>query len=435
MRYGCRQGSAAALGSYTVLSPGDAEIYAPQTSAVPGVFFRRKILSGRLPRPGSFTEADVSFTLAQQHHLRVGDWFRLTLLPLRGRPPVVRFKIVGIDAAPSEFPPQTGSGINLVWATPAFYRHEQGQPLSDGIAVAMQLRHGAADLPVALAEAQRLAAGKLVLDYPLAIQAVNTERSIHLLAVALWLLAGLIALVGLLITGQLLARLSFVESDDNTTLRALGMSQRQLLAAALGRAALIGAGAGATGAVLAVALSPLFPVGLAAIAEPHPGLDADPLVLTAGFLGAIVVTVACTAWPAWRSSTERRASPDLQVRPSRGWQVVAAATPASSPVSAMMGVRLALRRGTGRSAVPVFSTVTGLTRARVPVMPWVSGRHLADGRALSSPGQRVSGPGAGRAVIRGGQSREQSGRARCGAGRDPARPGAAGPGDPGVPDR
>ena len=39
-----------------------------------------------------------------------------------------------------EFPPQTGSGINLVWATPAFYRHEQGKPVSAGIAVAMRLR-------------------------------------------------------------------------------------------------------------------------------------------------------------------------------------------------------------------------------------------------------------------------------------------------------
>ncbi len=187
--------TSAAVSSYTVLSPGDAEIYAPQTSAIPDVFFRRKILSGRLPDPGRVDEADVSFTLAQQHHLRVGDWFRLTLLPPQGRPPVVRFRIVGIDAAPSEFPPQTGSGINLVWATPAFYRHEQGQPVTDGIAVAMRLRHGAADLPVVLREAQRLAAGKLVLDYPLAVQAVNTERSIHLLAVALWLLAALISLV------------------------------------------------------------------------------------------------------------------------------------------------------------------------------------------------------------------------------------------------
>ena len=272
---------------------------------------------------------------------------------------MVRFRIVGIDAAPSEFPPQTGSGINLVWATPAFYRHEQGKPVSAGIAVAMRLRHGAAGLPVALREAQRLAAGKLVLDYPLAIQAVNTERSIHLLAVALWLLAGLIGLVGLLITGQVLARLSFVESDDYATLRALGMRQRQLLAAALSRAALIGVGAGAVGTALAVALSLVFPVGLAAIAEPHPGIDADPLVLTAGFLGAIVVTAACAVWPAWHAAAEHSIEPAPPARPSRGWQAVAAAIPSFSPVSAMIGARLALRRGTGRSAVPVFSTVTG----------------------------------------------------------------------------
>jgi ABC-type lipoprotein release transport system permease subunit len=349
----------AAVSSYTVLSPGDAEIYAPQTNVIPEVFFRRKILSGRLPDPGRVNEADVSFTLAQQHHLRVGDWLRLTLLSLRGRPPVVRFRIVGIDAAPSEFPPQTGSGINLVWATPAFYRHEQGQPVEDGIAVAMQVRDGAAGVPVALQDARRLGAGKLLLNYPLAVQAVNTERSIHLLTVALWLLAGLIGLVGLLITGQLLARLSFVESDDYATLRALGMSRGQLLAAELGRTALIGAGAGAVGAALAVALSPLFPVGLAAIAEPYPGLDADPLVLTAGFLGAIVVTVACAAWPAWRAAAEHSTRPPSPARASSGWRAVAAATSSFGPVPAMIGVRLALRRGTGRSAVPVFSTVTG----------------------------------------------------------------------------
>jgi hypothetical protein len=145
----------------TVLSPGDAEVYAPQTNAIPGAFLRGKILSGRLPDPGRVNEADVSFTLAQQHHLRVGDWLRLTLLPLRGRPPVVRFRIVGIDAAPSEFPPQTGSRINLVRATPAFYRHEQGEPASGGVAAPMRLRHGAAGLPVALREARGWRRGNL----------------------------------------------------------------------------------------------------------------------------------------------------------------------------------------------------------------------------------------------------------------------------------
>ena len=39
-------------------------------------FWRRKILAGRLPDPRRADEADISFTLAQARHLRVGDVLR-----------------------------------------------------------------------------------------------------------------------------------------------------------------------------------------------------------------------------------------------------------------------------------------------------------------------------------------------------------------------
>ena len=52
---------------------------------------------------------------------------------------------------------------------------------------------------------------------------MNTQRSIRPQAVALWLLAALFGVIGLLIVGQLLARLSFLESHRVPgTLRALG---------------------------------------------------------------------------------------------------------------------------------------------------------------------------------------------------------------------
>ncbi len=204
----------------------------------------------------------------------------------------------------------------------------------------------------------RLADGKVAQDYPLATQAVNTEHSIHLQAVALWLLAGLLAVVGLLVLGQLLARLSFLEATEYGTLRALGMSRRMLLAVGIARATAIGAVGAAVGVLVAVAASPLFPVGLAGVAEPHPGVDADGAVLGLGALAALLVTAACAAWPTWRATGARspRAAPGPAALGRRP-QFAALATASVRPVTALIGVQLALQPGAGRTAVPVRSTI------------------------------------------------------------------------------
>ena len=137
------------------------------------------------------------------------------------------------------------------------------------------------------------------------------------------------------------------------------MSRAQLLAACLGRAAVIGAAGGAAAAAVGVALSPLLPVGLARVAEPHPGIDADGLVLAAGVAAAIVVTVACTAWPGWRAAAQGplgRPSGPARRRPAMISRMAAA-----GPVPLAMGLRFALRRGAGRSAVPVRSAIASAT--------------------------------------------------------------------------
>jgi hypothetical protein len=121
-----------------------------------------------------------------------------------------------------EFPPQPGNGTYVAWGTPAFYRQHQSL---DGFAqVALRLRHGSADWPAAQRELGKHADGKLVQAALLSDQSVNTERSIRPQAVALWLLAVLFWVIGLLITGQLLARQSFIEAAGYGTLRALGMT-------------------------------------------------------------------------------------------------------------------------------------------------------------------------------------------------------------------
>ena len=118
-------------------------------------------------------------------------------------------------------------------------------------------------------------------------------------------------MLGLLILGQLHARLTAAEQADSGTLRAIGVVPRQLAAAGLARAALIGGVGAVLTVIMAVAVSPVFPVGLAGIAEPHPGIDADWAALLLGAGGVLVATVGVAAWPAWRAaagaSADRRA--------------------------------------------------------------------------------------------------------------------------------
>jgi hypothetical protein len=171
----------------------------------------RSELRGRVPAPDQPGQADISFTVAQSRHVGVGGTLRVVLLGATGKPVTFQFHVAGIDAAPGEFPPQYGFGSDFVWATPAFGRQYASQLLGS-LGIPLRLRHGAADVQVVESELIRAAGGKAVSDYPLGPQAANTEHSIHLQAVALWLLAGLLALLGLLILGQLLARLTVLES-------------------------------------------------------------------------------------------------------------------------------------------------------------------------------------------------------------------------------
>jgi hypothetical protein len=231
--------AAATLTTYTGLQPASVSVLAPASGAVPGTMWHRKLLAGRLPDPGAAAQADISFTVARAQHVGVGGTLRLVLLGADGKPAPFTFQVVGIDAAPAEFPPQYGTGTDEIWATPAFTRAYGAQFLGIPL-IALQLRHGTADVPAVEGALSQLSGGRVASDFPLVPQAANTERSIHWQATALWLLAGALALLGLLILAQLLARLTAVESADYPVLRSLGMSPVQLTVAGLVRAALIG---------------------------------------------------------------------------------------------------------------------------------------------------------------------------------------------------
>ena len=152
--------------------------------------------------------------------------------------------------------------------------------------------------------------------------------------------------------------------QDRDVLRALGASR----SAALGGDLLGILGAAVSGCLLAVGvavlLSPLSPIGPVRAVYPTPGFAFDLLVLGIGLLvltSAVVVgglTIAYRAAP----GRLRRGR-----RPARASAVARLATDGGAPPPVVAGVRFALERGEGRTAVPVRSALFGTALAVVVV--------------------------------------------------------------------
>jgi predicted lysophospholipase L1 biosynthesis ABC-type transport system permease subunit len=134
-------------------------------------------------------------------------------------------------------------------------------------------------------------------------QARDVNRSIRLVAVALWLLAGLLLVVAVLVLGQLLARQIALDASDYPVLHTLGMTRRQLAGLAVARGTAIGAAGGALAVGVAIALSPLTPIGLARTAEPAPGFACDTLVLVTAVAGTTAIAAILASWPGVASGT------------------------------------------------------------------------------------------------------------------------------------
>ncbi|HEX3188291.1 MAG TPA: FtsX-like permease family protein, partial [Streptosporangiaceae bacterium] len=332
---------------------------------------RLKVLRGRLPDPARADEAVADFTLPGA---RVGQRVRVPLVPstdgdthtpdLSAAPVSATFTVVGIVAAPAQFPPFAAnsyfSGPNY-YLTPAFYRtHETSVAALEFSLV--RLRPGMA--AAAQRQVEALGRGRQVGVQQLGNQARDVNRSIHLVAVALWLLAGLLLVVAVLVLGQLLARQIALDASDYPVLHSLGMTRRQLAGLAVARRTAIGAAGAALAVGVAIALSPLTPIGLARTAEPAPGFAYDTLVLVTAVAGTTAIAAILASWPSWRAARAARAaatalgsgSGDGLIRRS---VVAEASTRAGLPVTLTAGVRMALERGRGPTSVPVRTTIGG----------------------------------------------------------------------------
>jgi ABC-type lipoprotein release transport system permease subunit len=370
---------------------------------------RPLVLRGRMARLDHADEAVVDDVTARVRHLQVGSHVTLYSYSAQqnGNAAVggfsaipapagaaYTFRIVGIVRDPTtvQVPPATVvgdavyEGAGGMVLTPAFLRRfadDQRQPIETlpGIeGFRIRLRHGLADftafsrqLPALHVTPQDVHTGS---DVQQAAQ--KSQRAIHVEAIALLLFAALAGAAAVLIVGQALAREVNADTADGRTLAAMGLRRRDLFAVPMVRAGLIATAGGLVAVAVAVAASPLTPIGLARRAEIDPGVYVNVSALTLGFLAVVVLTLGRAALPAWRAA---RVLPEgaLAQAPARPGPLTAVIASSGLGPAAVAGVGLSFERGRGiafRTALlGALVAVAGVVAA---ITFGVSLHHLVD---------------------------------------------------------
>ena len=331
-------------------------------------FNRAKLVSGRLPSVDRADEVAVPVAIAARLNAHPGGTITMKLVKnaFSDSPEVVptRFTVTGIIAVPGEFPPDSDLGPPRVHYTPAFYAKYQSWGAFPYTLV--RLKRGPLDIPAFIKAIAKVSGGNPVIGYRQADLTRNVERSFHLQAVALELFAICLAIVAALVLGQTLGRQAMAEGVEYPALRALGMTRRQLFGLGMFRAAIVAV----TGVVLAIPLaivfSPILPTGLARAADPNPGVHFDAVAVGGGALLALILLMLLVVVPAARAA--RLAEKDevfgrAEAGSERASRSVEAVTRAGASAPAVVGMRLALEPGRGRTAVPVRTTIAGVVLA------------------------------------------------------------------------
>jgi hypothetical protein len=334
---------------------------------------RVKVLQGQMFGPRAVGQAVIDPQLASQQHLRPGGTLHLLGIPdtSNGLPELAKAiplafrvtaiavfdtEIVSADATSAQPSALLSPPFNATRAAQVIYNYgnEAGVRLRPGTSMTAFLR-------TASALAKRYpATGGQIFGLSLSDQMMATERAIRPQAVALAIFAVLAGLIGLAVIGQLLARQLVLDSAEFPILRALGMTRASLAALSLARLAAVTLAGAVIAVGVAIAASPLMPIGPARLAEPAPGVEVNLAVLGVGLAVIVVLPLAVLVPSAWRAAGRARgplgvAEPAGSARSSR----LGAALELAGSVAGSIGVRMAFEPGRGRTAVPVRSALAG----------------------------------------------------------------------------
>ena len=342
-----------------------------------GLYFdqdRIAVTSGRMADPSRVDEIVVSESMAQLAGYRVGQQLDVGVFDdeeisqsdgspgsLPAPKDRISIQVVGIGVFTDEVVQDEVDRIPRVLVTPALTERER--PLATYAWTGLRLRDGAADVPAV--KEQYLTV--LPPGYPhffrdTAVVEAQGQRAIRPQAVALGVFGVIALLATLLLGGQALGRQLRLERDDLDQLRASGAGPGVLSTQGLFGAALVIVLGVGLAVVVAVALSPLTPIGPVRRIEVDPGVSIDPLVLGLGAAAISVVFALVAVVVAWRQAPHRVARRH-DLRSNRQSVIVHAASAAGLGVAAVTGVRQAVQRSSTRSAVPSRSVVIGATVA------------------------------------------------------------------------
>lgn len=317
---------------------------------------RVKVLHGRLPSSAALHEGAVGFVAADLLGLRVGDVVEV-LVDAEDPNSAEPVTITGVLAYGGGFPSLNGRPDGTIALTPAFLVAHPERLDWTNAGLNIRLRRGAKDL-AAFREA--INAVGLPFDNIASTeeQGRGVNRLVGIEGRALWLLGAILGATALVVIVQMFRRNAVLAADQLRMAGVLGMSRRGLIASGALGGLRVGAIGAALGAAVAVLVSPLLPVGVSRTADPHVGVHADFVVLSAGALITLLLAAVAGVSGVLSATRPRRQAPPPVTRKR---SLVSRLGPVAST-----GARLALdaparsRRRVGGGLIGVAAALTAL---------------------------------------------------------------------------
>ncbi|HEY3240653.1 MAG TPA: hypothetical protein VGL92_13870, partial [Acidimicrobiia bacterium] len=373
---------------------------------------RPLMVAGRRPAGDAPLEVALSERSASRLHAGVGD-----TLPMQGygeadlarsaeaegpiadpEGPKLALQVVGIYRGPDDVLARPGD-ISVIFLSPAFAAaHRGGDIAAFGESLSVRLRGGPGDVEAFLAALGRLPGADALSVDPASTSSSGggaVQATTGIAAAALGAFAAALAAALLVTLGAALARLAGLVTAAQPVLAAVGFNRRQRAAALLLPGAVVAVAGTLLALAIAVAASPLFPIGVGRRAEVDPGLAVDLPALALGGLALAAAVIGLAGLAAWRAGrgTVRTAAAGRRSRWSDGLAGWVAGRP---PLAA--ATRMGLGAGQGAAAAPVRPALVGAVTGVIGLVAALTfgaglGHLLATPRLYGAPWSAALGGG------------------------------------------
>jgi ABC-type lipoprotein release transport system permease subunit len=335
----------------------DGVLFMPMDDAWLSTVDKPIVVAGRMFDPHATDEVVLSDDVPNSEGgtAKVGDVIHFAPTPLdatggtESSAAPLEMRVVGIVHTP----------LSYVFTGGAFLTPGYGEKYGDVALIAenamIRLHGNDSDIGALRRDANSdIAQGVPVLDFHVTGRRVTATTDVE--GTMLRVLAAIVALAGVAFVGQALARSAATIGSDAPTLRAMGMTRRELVSAGVRPHLLTASVAVVVAAVTVVVASRWFPVGLAADVDSDRGIQVNlvTMAITVGLAALLTVVVAVTG--AWRAS---RSSDARTVRSG----VLLAHLPIARPVTSRVGARMAFESGGSNRKTAAWPALIGAAAA------------------------------------------------------------------------